>query len=108
MINSRHFKGFISFVTISRRLLTCPLTKRLINTRRIYIYIYIFFFLINNVRILLIIKRLPSRVHWGCTMGHKSRNKRTTVKKNRKGRTRKMRKNHTPFKERVREKRLNL
>ena len=33
--------------------------------------------------------------------GHKSRNKRTTVKKNRKGRTRKMRKNHTPFKESV-------
>ena len=27
------------------------------------------FFLINNVRILLIIKRLPNRVHWGCTMG---------------------------------------
>ena len=26
-------------------------------------------FFINNVRILLIIKRLSNRVHWGCTMG---------------------------------------
>ena len=31
-------------------------------------YIYIIVFWINNVRILLIIKRLPNRVHWGCTM----------------------------------------
>ena len=30
---------------------------------------FFFFLLINNVRILLIIERLPSRVHWGCTMG---------------------------------------
>ena len=28
-----------------------------------------YFFFINNIRILLIIKRLPNRVHWGCTMG---------------------------------------
>ena len=27
-----------------------------------------FFLLINNIRILLIIEKLPSRVHWGCTM----------------------------------------
>ena len=30
---------------------------------------FFFFFLISNVRILLIIKKVPSRVHWGCTMG---------------------------------------
>ena len=30
---------------------------------------FFFFFGINNVRILLIIKILPNRVHWGCTMG---------------------------------------
>ena len=30
--------------------------------------IVFFFFWINNIRILLIIERLPSRVHWGCTM----------------------------------------
>ena len=30
---------------------------------------YFFFFLINNVRILLIIEKLRNRVHWGCTMG---------------------------------------
>ena len=30
---------------------------------------YNFFFLISNVRILLIIEKVPSRVHWGCTMG---------------------------------------
>ena len=29
---------------------------------------FISFFLINNLRILLI-KKLPNRVHWGCTMG---------------------------------------
>ena len=29
----------------------------------------LFFFFINNIRILLIIERLPNRVHWGCTMG---------------------------------------
>ena len=28
-----------------------------------------FFFLISNVRILLIIEKVSSRVHWGCTMG---------------------------------------
>ena len=28
-----------------------------------------FFLLINNIRILLIIEKLPSRVHWGCTIG---------------------------------------
>ena len=27
-----------------------------------------FFFLINNVRILLIKEKVPNRVHWGCTM----------------------------------------
>ena len=40
--------------------------------------------------------------------GHKSRDKSTTIKKNRKRRTRKMREDHTPFKESVQEKRLNL
>ena len=30
---------------------------------------FFFFFWINNIRILLIIERLLSRVHWGCTMG---------------------------------------
>ena len=35
-------------------------------------YVPIFSFLISNVRILLIIEKVPSRVHWGCTMGHKS------------------------------------
>ena len=28
-----------------------------------------FFFLISNVRILLKIEKVPSQVHWGCTMG---------------------------------------
>ena len=27
------------------------------------------FFFLNSVRMLLIIRKLPSRVHWGCTMG---------------------------------------
>ena len=31
--------------------------------------IVVFFFLISNVRILLIIEKVPNRVHWGCTMG---------------------------------------
>ena len=30
---------------------------------------FTFFFFINNIRMLLIIRKLPSRVHWGCTMG---------------------------------------
>ena len=31
--------------------------------------IQLIFFLKNNVRILLIIERMPNRVHWECTMG---------------------------------------
>ena len=27
------------------------------------------FFFVSNIRILLIIEKVPSRVHWGCTMG---------------------------------------
>ena len=27
------------------------------------------FFFFNNVKILLIIEKVPNRVHWGCTMG---------------------------------------
>ena len=32
-------------------------------------YVPTFSFLISNVRILLIIEKVPSRVRWGCTMG---------------------------------------
>ena len=64
-------------------------------------YIYIIVFWINNVRILLIIKRLPNRVHWGCTMGAQIKKQKNNGQENRKGRTRKMKKNHTPFKESV-------
>ena len=52
------------------------------------------FFFINNVRILLIIERLQTEYIEDVLWGHKSENKRTTVKKQRKGGTRKMRKNY--------------
>ena len=32
-------------------------------------FFFFFFLLISNIRILLIIEKVPSRVHWGCTMG---------------------------------------
>lgn len=32
----------------------------------------IFFFFISNVRILLIIEKVPSRVHWGCTNSYEN------------------------------------
>ena len=57
-----------------------------------------FYFSIDNVKMLLII--MPNWVHWGYTMGHKSRTKITTIKKNRK------RKDRTPLKESVQEQRL--
>ena len=37
---------------------------------------YFFFLLISNIRILLIIEKVPSRVHWGCTMGAQIRKQR--------------------------------
>ena len=64
--------------------------------------------MISNIRILLIIEKCQAE-HFGDVLwGHKSGNKSTMVKKNRKGRTRKIRKNHTPFKESVQEKRQSL
>ena len=42
--------------------------------------------MINNVRILLIIERLPNRVYWGCTMG-------AQVRKQNNGQEKKKRKN---------------
>ena len=34
------------------------------------------FFLISNIKILLIINKVPNRVHWRCTMGAQIRNRR--------------------------------
>ena len=66
------------------------------------LFLFFFFLFINNMRILLIIKKKCQTKYIGDVLwGHKSGNKRTTVKKKRKGRTRKMRKDNTPFKESV-------
>ena len=50
----------------------------------------IFFFLINNVRILLMIKRLPNRVHWGCTMGAQVRKQKNNGQETKKRKNKKL------------------
>ena len=47
------------------------------------------FFLINNVRILLTIERLPNRVHWGCTMGAQIRKQKNNGQETKKRRNKK-------------------
>ena len=48
-----------------------------------------FLFLINNVRILLIIERLPNRVHWGCAMGAQIRKQKNNGEETRKRKNKK-------------------
>ena len=45
--------------------------------------------MINNVRILLIIERLPNRVYWGCTMGAQIRKKKNTGQEKKKRKNKK-------------------
>ena len=47
------------------------------------------FFIINNIRILLIIERLPNRVHWGCTMGAQIRKQKNNGQETKKRRNKK-------------------
>ena len=61
----------------------------------------IFFFLINNVRILLIIERLPNRVHWGCTMGAQIRKQKNNSQEKKKRKNKKNEKKTTLHSKRV-------
>ena len=45
--------------------------------------------MINNVRILLIIERLPNRVYWGCTMGAQIRKKKNNGQEKKKRKNKK-------------------
>ena len=66
------------------------------------------FFFISNVKILLIIKDVPNRVHWGCTIGAQIRNQKYNDQEKQEKKNKKNEKNHTPIIERVQEERLNL
>ena len=45
--------------------------------------------MINNVRILLIIERLPNQVYWGCTMGAQIRKKKNNGQEKKKRKNKK-------------------
>ena len=53
-------------------------------------------------------EKQPTRVLWECTMRAQIKNQDYNDQVNKKGRTRKMTKDHTPIKESVKKKRLNL
>ena len=64
-------------------------TFRFLKSQGIFTSKIKLFFLINNGRILLIIEKLPSRVHWRCTMGAKIRKQKNNSQEKKKRKNKK-------------------
>ena len=89
------------FLTETSRIQICPLAIEFSKNEKRKKKGSNIFFLINNIRILLIIERLPNGVHWGCTMGAQIKKQKNNGQETKKRKNKKNEKNHTPFKESV-------